>query len=225
MTPPTSEQVAVHRTFLLVFIVLALPPRYFALEHDVNVWRVVGATLSIVLVWWCLYRLSMRATRPAWFTAISIPALYIATWAPIYGWITVVVLLAVHVFLGRYFPPPDPVEQPDHQSQVADGASEAVAGADSTGTGTPYDIVDLDSICTPYRRILFALRIIRAATATAANSALLIGPVMLSFALYDGESTVSGVRGSITAGSPLRSSLPDRVAREASCQTISAESS
>ena len=72
------------------------------------------------------------------------------------------------------------------------------AGAADTSTDeTRSHIVDLDPICAPYRRILLSLRAIRAAIASLAGSALLAGPGLLLFAIYDfgapGFGVISGV--------------------------------
>lgn len=199
MTPlPSSDARAVRRTFFITFLVLLVPSRFFALAHAPNLMRFAGATLSTVLVWWCLYRLCMRATRPSWFAAISIPALYISTfWAPAYAWTTLLVLLVVHRFLARYFPQVrEPA--PDLESRIDDDGREAVEGTSLVDTTASLRIVDLDRICTPYRRILFVLRIIRAGMASLVNSALLIGPAMFFFAVYDADSPVFGLVAGLT---------------------------
>jgi hypothetical protein len=57
----------------------------------------------------------------------------------------------------------------------------------------PPDVVDLDHVCTPYRRLLFSQRVLRAAVATTAGTALTMWPLMVFFGWYDHGSAVAGV--------------------------------
>ena len=47
------------------------------------------------------------------------------------------------------------------------------------GVGPAIQVIDLDQICRPYRRILFSQRLVRAAVAAMAGTTLFAGPAML----------------------------------------------
>ena len=190
--------IVVRVVFALAFLFLLVPSRLMAVAHGAVIARVAGATLSTLLVWWCLYRLCRRAERQAWFVAASIPVLAMAVFtAPAYAWGALAIMYVVQRFV-RWCLRADSVAV----SRTRDAAEEVPPPTDAGAAETSPDatrshIVDLDPICAPYRGVLFSLRAIRAAIASLAGSALLAGPGLLWFAMYDfgapGLGVISGV--------------------------------
>ena len=189
----------VRTVFAVALLVVFVPSRLMAWAHGAGIAQLSGASVSALLVWWFLYRLCMRSDRQGWFTAIAIPALYVAVFAaPLYAWGTLAVLAIVHRGMRRSIqdtprtgsPPAAPPPPPDD-------ADTALAQDQLNSAVVPsIQIVDLDRVCTPYRRILFSQRVVRAAAAAAAGSALLAGPAVLFFGVIDyGDPILGGVLG------------------------------
>lgn len=184
--------------FLLAFAGLFVPTKLIVLSHGPNLARFAGATVSTLLVWYLLYRLCLRARHRAWFVATAIPALYVAlVAAPMYAWATLLALWAVDGVAWRVSrrvtgepprePPPADPDAPDAFPAIArDAPAPALPPI-------PIDVVDLDPVCAPYRRLLFSQRVLRAAMATAGGTALTMWPVMVFFGWYDHGSALFGV--------------------------------
>ncbi|HVH28349.1 MAG TPA: hypothetical protein VM818_16400 [Vicinamibacterales bacterium] len=190
--------IVVRIVFALAFLVLLVPSSLMAVAHGAVIARVAGATLSTLLVWWCLYRLCMRAERQAWFVAASIPVLAMGVFtAPAYAWGALAIMYVAQRFV-RWYPRAESAAVSRTRDAAEDVPPATDAGAADTSTHeTRSHIVDLDPICAPYRRMLLSLRAIRAAIASLAGSALLTGPGLLLFAMYDfdapGFGVISGV--------------------------------
>ena len=178
--------IVVRIVFALAFLVLLVPSRLMAVAHGAVIARVAGATLSTLLVWWCLYRLCLRAERQAWFVAASIPVLAMGVFtAPAYAWGALAIMYVAQRFVRWYLR-----AESAAVSRARDAAEDVPPATDAGAADTSTDetrshIVDLDPICAPYRRILLSLRAIRAAIASLAGSALLTGPGLVLFAMYD----------------------------------------
>lgn len=182
---PSDSARTVRRVFLSALLVLFIPARLLALAHGADIARFLGAAGSTLVVGWLLYRVCMRATRKAWFTALSIPALYIAVFgAPIYAWGVLLILVIARLIVDRYLPEPTRVDATAGTS-TDDSLDLGQEPGPTTRTATPIQVVNLDRLCTQYRRVLFTLRTIRAATAALAGTALLATPAMLFFGAYD----------------------------------------
>ena len=83
--------------FVILLLVLIVPSRLIAFNHRTNLAGFLGATTSTLLVCWFLYKLCLRATRQAWFIAISVAAVYVATFSvPLVAWVTLLVMYVVH---------------------------------------------------------------------------------------------------------------------------------
>ena len=95
--------IVVRIVFALAFLVLLVPSRLMAVAHGAVIARVAGATLSTLLVWWCLYRLCLRAERQAWFVAASIPVLAMGVFtAPAYAWGALAIMYVAQRFVRWY---------------------------------------------------------------------------------------------------------------------------
>ena len=109
-----AEARFVRRVFVIALVVLVIPSKLIVLAHRPNPGRFAGATIATLLVWWLLYRLCRRTRRQAWFTAISMVALYLAVvTAPIYASGILLVLALVHGFVTRHFPSSAEVSAPE----------------------------------------------------------------------------------------------------------------
>jgi hypothetical protein len=180
-----------------------------ALAHGAGAARVLGASVSILAVWFLLYRLCLRARRRAWFTACAIAAVYVATFgAPYLAWCALLVLFVVHRYTKRLETASPGGAQPDFgeaggvQAVMADvdawGAPQATPPDDpnaTANTASRIEVVTLDPICRPYGRILFSGRILRAATATLVGTAVVVGPAMVFWSIVDYDAPLAGALG------------------------------
>jgi hypothetical protein len=188
--PTGGAAVPVRALFLVLLLLLFVPSRMIALAHGAGAARVLGASVSILAVWFLLYRLCLRARRRAWFTACAIAAVYVATFgAPYLAWCALLVLFVVHRYTKRLDSVSRGGAQPDFgeaggvQVVMADvdawGAPQATPPGEpnaTANTASRIEVVTLDPICRPYGRILFSGRILRAATATLVGTAVVVGP-------------------------------------------------
>jgi len=173
--------------FGVLVLVLVAPSQLMALSHGATGARWLGATLSTLLVCWCLYRLCLDATRQAWFVAVSVAALYVAAFsAPAYAWGVLLALYLVHRYTIRYLREPPRPAAPTPPPELVDAANLEVAPA--LDPRFLPRVCDLDRVCFSYRRFLFSQRLVRAATASAAGMVLLAPPLLVFFGLYDHHS-------------------------------------
>ena len=189
----------VRRVFVIALITLVIPSRLITVARSPDLDRTAGVTIWVLLLWWLLYRVCLRARLQTWFTATSMVALYIVVFGPpMYGWGILLLMTLVHGFVTRHFPAPEAVSGPE---AVPIGPETAEDTAEEPGRFLgipPIKIVDLDPICTPYGRILFSLRMIRAATAATVAFGLWLVAGTLYVAVADGmTAAVLAVLGSV----------------------------
>ena len=179
--------------FVILLLALIVPSRLIAWNHRTSLVAFLGATTSTLLVSWFLYKLCLRATRQAWFIAISIAAVYVATFsAPFVAWVTLLVMYVVHrytvgaVTAVPYVPVPAETARPiaDREDTVAVDPAEAA----------PWlQVVDLDDVCGSYRRLHFSQRFVRGATASLTASALFALPATIIFSIYADQGPIFGI--------------------------------
>ncbi|MBV9672199.1 MAG: hypothetical protein JO076_05160 [Verrucomicrobia bacterium] len=178
--------------FLILFIVLVIPFRIMAIAHGASPGAFTGATISILGVCFLLYRLNVRANIRGWFVVLSIPAVYAAAClAPYLGWCALFVLYLVDCF-SRHIRKLLPTQV---QPAIRRPPSSAPRGWEEAGQSsqTRFEVVALDSICEPYGRFLFSGRAVRAATASLAGGALVVGPSIVFWFMHDDHAPLRGV--------------------------------
>ena len=192
--------------FLILLIILWFPSQMIALAHGIPVEAVVGDAVSTLALCYFLYRLCLGTAHRLWFIAISVPTLYMAMFcAPCLGWCALFVLFLVHRYAsGRRKVPPSIGQATSPDAAHAD-ASNAHSNTRVTGSvgitegeqsfETRVDIIALDPICKPYARLLFSERILRACTAALTGAAMLAGPAVVFWAVYDFNSPLLGLLG------------------------------
>jgi hypothetical protein len=180
---------SVRVVFLILFIVLFVPSQMIKIDHHI---RHLGEaeTLVISAVEACrflmfsffLYCLCVRSTNRPFFIAVSSSTLYLCAFEPGYlEWCAVLVLLLVDSYILLRSARTSPAERAGSVSTTNWATSVTVPtgtmrhDGSSQSLQTCVDAINLDAICGPYRRIQFSLRIVRAATASVAGTALLFG--------------------------------------------------
>lgn len=184
---------AVTTLFVALLLLVIVPSRMMALARAGTIAGFLGATTSTLLVCWFLYRLCLRATRQAWYIGISIAAVYVATFsAPFFAWCALLVLYLVHRHTVRHLQAASRADAPPET--ISPVAEEPEGAAVEPGPAPSWvQVVDLDTICGSYRRILFSQRFVRAATASLAGTAVITIPVMFVFAVYDFRAPLFGI--------------------------------
>ena len=195
MSPGQRESAPVRSLFVLLLLVVFVPSRLMALAHGANIPRLVGASISALLVSWLLYRLCARSGRQDWLVALSIPAVYIAVFgAPMYALGVLFALYAARGVARRFgVGSSSPHEPPVTPPAAGPGLPPLL---DQT-TSPSVQIVDLSEISRPYRWFLFSQRMVRAAVASLAGSALFAGRALLFFGVVDFRNPTLGVIGGV----------------------------
>ena len=181
---------------LFVFLLLALivPSRLIAWNHRTTTLAgFLGATTSTLLVSWFLYKLCLRATRQAWYIAISIAAVYVATFSvPLVAWVTLLVMYLVHRYtVGPATADPHALVAAETARSITD--PEDNLAVDPAAAAPWLQVVDLDDVCGSYRRLHFSQRFVRGATASLAASSVIALPTAIIFSIYAYRAPILGI--------------------------------
>ncbi len=172
-----------------------------AIAHGATAAQILGTSVSVLLLWFLLYRLCRRSARPAWFLALSTCALYVATFlAPWMGWCALFGMFLAHRIEQRVANAGAPASgrasrNDDPRRSAPPSMSPAATRGWVDRTPKPVKVLDLDAICKNYELLLYSNRIVRAAVAALVESALVAGLVLVPWAIFDERDLAAGLLG------------------------------